>query len=107
VDEESNAAYDRLHVVARDHALTKSLHQSLEQLASSEANSALRDFAQDVLQGRMNLRDAALSSAYADALGDGVRQFLAWYNSLSENERAEQTAIGDEYLRSLREERDI
>jgi hypothetical protein len=107
VDEASDpteTTFDRLHRFAGDPGRARLLQRALAVLAVDETRPALRDFARDVLQGRMGVRAAALSSAYAEALGSDVRRFVGSYRALSAAERAEQVTLAKGYLDTLRSE---
>ncbi|MGW5365531.1 hypothetical protein [Actinopolymorpha pittospori] len=98
----TETTFERLHRFAGDPARARLLHRALEVLAVDETRPALRDFARDVLQGRMEVRAAALSSAYAEALGADVRHFVGAYRALSAAERAERVTLAQRYLETLR-----
>lgn len=107
MDEASDATettFERLHRFAGDPGRARLLQRALAVLAVDETRPALRDFARDVLQGRMEVRAAALSSAYTEALGADVRRFVGSYRALSAAERAEQVALAQGYLETLRGE---
>ena len=55
-----------LEMTQQDPAQAKILRQSLEHLASGLGGPALKEMAQEVLSGRMGLREAANVSAYAE-----------------------------------------
>lgn len=66
----------------------RALRDSLSQLADSPKRE-LRELARAVLTGEIDLRTAALSSAYAPALSDAFDTFWTHYSKLSSGERSE------------------
>ncbi|MBB1245205.1 hypothetical protein GL263_16730 [Streptomyces durbertensis] len=95
--------------MAKDPAEARLLRKSLETLAGGGAGPVLQEMARDVLAGRMGLRDAARSGAYAEAMVDGAQQFMAEWDEKSEAERAEIEEEGrrlrDAEQREMEEER--
>lgn len=73
------------------------LRKQLGLLVEHSAYPAIRDMARDVLAGRTDLRGALLGGRYERAISDGMRSFSSWYADLSDEERAEQVRLGQEY----------
>ncbi|RAO40488.1 hypothetical protein GAR06_06234 [Micromonospora saelicesensis] len=66
----------------------RGLHDSLNRLTDSP-EPELREMARAVLHSEITLRTAALSGAYAPALGDAFNAFWTYYSQLSSEERSE------------------
>ena len=79
---------DLSDIAGGDPRRLRGLHDSLDRLADSP-QPELREMARAVLDGEIPLRTAALSSAYAPALGDAFDGFWTYYNQLSPHERSE------------------
>ena len=77
-----------------DPAQARLLRKSLETLAAGHGGDALKEMAQEVLSGRVGLRDAANVSAYADQLVDQAAPMAEKWAALSEAEREELAAEG-------------
>lgn len=73
------------------------LRDCLTQFADGP-ESELRDMARAVLNGEIQLREAARSSTYGAAMGESFETFWARYRQLSPEERADLEASGREYL---------
>ncbi|MGI5378625.1 hypothetical protein ACQEV2_31120 [Streptomyces sp. CA-251387] len=98
-----------LEMTQQDPAQAKILRQSLEHLASGLGGDALKEMAQEVLSGRMGLREAANVSAYAEQAVEQAAPLAEKWASMSERERDELAAEGERRLaeerRQLDEER--
>ncbi|SCG69563.1 hypothetical protein [Micromonospora zamorensis] len=81
----------------------RSLRDSLDRLANSP-QPELREMARAVLDGEVPLRMAALSGAYAPALGDAFDSFWTYYSQLSPDERSEFEASAYTYLPSTEQD---
>lgn len=95
---EPRVAADEFMDVARDPEQARQLKKSLQQLADKVNEPILKEFAQEVLAGRVGLREAAASPAYAEALIDKAQTFRHYWESLSEAQREE---LADEGTRLL------
>ncbi|WP_405589871.1 hypothetical protein [Streptomyces sp. NBC_01092] len=91
-----------LEMTQQDPAQAKILKQSLEHLASGLGGPALKEMAQEVLSGRMGLREAANVSAYAEEAVERSAPLAEKWASMSDSER-EALAVDGE--RRLEEER--
>lgn len=88
--------------ISRAQALA--LRKQLELLAKSGTDPRVREMASDILTNKTDVRGAVLGSRYQDVLNDGARTFSAWYENLSETERAEQERLGRETLEQWQRE---
>jgi hypothetical protein len=79
---------DDLVTMAGDAKLAKAVRESLEKLRDGSAGSDLAEMARDLLDGRIDLRTVAGSSAYAGDLTQGIGKFKTWESELSAEERA-------------------
>lgn len=98
-----------LEMTGQDPAQAKILRQSLEHLASGLGGGALKEMAQEVLSGRMGLREAADVSAYAEQAVEQSAPLAQKWSEMSEAEREALAAEGErktaEEQRSADEER--
>ncbi|MFI9647853.1 hypothetical protein ACIHAA_16345 [Streptomyces sp. NPDC052040] len=98
-----------LEMAQQDSAQAKILKQSLEHLASGLAGDTLKEMAQEVLSGRMGLRDAAAVAAYAEEAVEQSAPLAERWAALSEGEREALAAEGrsrlDEERRQLEDGR--
>ena len=69
--------------------LAEAVKQSLESLRDGTAGPAMADMADEILNGRTDLRSVARSSAYASQLTEGIEKFSRWYADLSPEDREE------------------
>lgn len=91
-----------LEMTQQDAAQAKILRQSLEHLASGLGGPAMKEMAQEVLSGRMSLREAADVSAYAEEAVQQSAPLAEKWASMSDSEREALAADGE---RRLEEER--
>jgi len=89
-----------------DPAQARLLRKSLETLAAGHGGDALKEMAQEVLSGRVGLRDAANVSAYADQLVDQAAPMAEKWAALSEAEREELAAEGRRAIAAEQEQID-
>jgi hypothetical protein len=80
-----DSAYE---VAGDDPRIAKHLRLSLEKLAKGP-KGLLQEMADGVLKGEVNLRDAANSDVYGEALGSAFGKFWTYYEQLDELERDE------------------
>ena len=92
-----DSVYD---IAGDDPRKAKLLRVSLEKLATS-SDDRLREMAQSVLNGETDLRQAAASDAYGDALGESFDQFTTYYARLDNEERAAVIAETEHQLDKL------
>ncbi|MEU6545386.1 hypothetical protein [Streptomyces sp. NPDC046859] len=88
----------------QDPAQAKILRQSLEHLASGLGGPALKEMAQEVLSGRMGLREAANVSVYAEEAVQQSTPLAEKWAAMSDSERAELAAEGEHQLQERRKE---
>ena len=81
-----------LEMTQQDPAQVKVLRQSLEHLASGLGGNALKEMAQEVLSGRMGLREAANVAAYAEQAVEQAAPLAEKWASMSDRERDELAA---------------
>ncbi|WP_338701163.1 hypothetical protein V2W30_29260 [Streptomyces sp. Q6] len=82
-----------------DRARARALRKSLQRLADGRApDDPLREMAREVLSGRVGLREAARIPAYAEALGERMKQGWREFDQLSPEERKNQEAAARTYL---------
>ncbi|MER5937489.1 hypothetical protein ABT121_09240 [Streptomyces sp. NPDC001928] len=100
-----------LEMTQQDPAQAKILKQSLEHLASGLGGPALKEMAQEVLSGRMGLREAANVSAYAEEAVERSAPLAEKWASMSDSEREALAVDGERRLeeerRQLDEERRV
>ncbi|MFE5817373.1 hypothetical protein [Streptomyces sp. NPDC056479] len=98
-----------LEMTQQDAAQAKMLRQSLEHLASGLGGPAMKEMAQEVLSGRMGLREAADVSAYAEEAVVQSAPLAEKWAAMSDSEREALAAEGERRLeegrRELEEER--
>ncbi|MEU0744203.1 hypothetical protein [Streptomyces sp. NPDC006134] len=91
-----------LEMTQQDAVQARILRQSLEHLASGLGGDTLKEMAQEVLSGRMGLREAAHVSAYAEQAVEQAAPLAEKWASLSDSERDALAAEGE---RRFEEER--
>lgn len=95
-----------LEMTQQDPAQAKILRQSLEHLASGLAGDTLKEMAQEVISGRMGLRDAANVSAYAEQAVEQSAPLAEKWASMSDSERDALAAEGERRLEDERRQLD-
>ncbi|MCX5093289.1 hypothetical protein OOK36_31260 [Streptomyces sp. NBC_00365] len=90
--------------IAKDPAEARALRKALEQLASGSAGGVLKEMSQEVLSGRIGLREASSIPVYVEAASERSHDFLKAWDEMSEQERAAKAAEGEGYLGELRRE---
>jgi hypothetical protein len=93
-----------LRELARDPGLARSLRRSLGRLADGVGGPELQEMARDVLAGRISLREAAGSHAYAAALREHSSDKLDKLLALPAEEREALAERGRAELAELRAE---
>ncbi|MFM9369505.1 hypothetical protein [Streptomyces sp. Da 82-17] len=81
--------------IARDPQDAALLRKSLERLSQGVAGDTAKEMAQEVLAGRISLRDAVQIRAYSEALADGMRTFQEKWAEMSDSEREEAALQGE------------
>ncbi|NJC69098.1 hypothetical protein HC031_05080 [Planosporangium thailandense] len=93
--------HDSVYEVASDDPrLAKLLRASLTKLATGP-EGPLREMAEGVLSGHLDLRRAAMSDAYGDALGSAFGRFWSHYEQLDQQERDELVRRTEDQLDAL------
>jgi hypothetical protein len=100
VDDQSErrVAAEEFMDLTPDPEQARQLRDSLEQLADKAADPVLQEFAQEVLSGRVGLREATYVPAYSEALIDQTQTFRQYWDSLPESQREELAEEGDKIL---------
>ncbi|MFE5189332.1 hypothetical protein [Streptomyces sp. NPDC056628] len=93
-----------LEMTQQDPAQAKILRQSLEHLASGLGGPALKEMAQEVLSGRMGLREAANVSVYAEEAVQQSTPLAEKWAAMSDSEREELAAEGEHQLQERRKD---
>ncbi|MET9516918.1 hypothetical protein [Streptomyces sp. NPDC002994] len=95
-----------LQIAGDDPARARILRKSLEQLSKSDSQGALKEMAQEVLSGRIGLRQATTIAAYAEPMIEKIHGFRRDWDSMSEEERASHSREGDRIIEEYRDEID-
>lgn len=90
--------------IGRDPASAKMLRDSMESLAKIKGDSPLKEMAQEILSGRVGIREAISIPAYAEALTQGIQDFKEKWDGLSDSEREELAAKGEQELSKIEQE---
>jgi hypothetical protein len=78
-----DSAYE---IAGDDPRMAKVLRASLQKLADGP-DGLLKEMAEGVLRGEVDLRQAAMSDAYGQELGDAFDRFSTYYTDLDQAER--------------------
>jgi hypothetical protein len=78
----------------------KLLRVSLQKLADGP-DGALKEMAEGVLRGELDIRDAAMSDAYGPELGAAFDRFTNYYTELDQEERDQLVATTERQLDEL------
>lgn len=78
-----DSVYD---IAGDDPRMAKLLRTSLQQLADGP-DGLLKEMADGVLGGELDLREAAMSSVYGPELGAALDQFTFYYRELDQQDR--------------------
>ncbi|MFI9260252.1 hypothetical protein ACIGT4_21505 [Streptomyces sioyaensis] len=90
--------------ITGDPAAAQVMRKGLEQLAKGGAGGALKEMAEEVMSGRVGLREAVSVPAYSDQLIEKFHVFKQDWDSLSEMEREQRAADGERFLEDQRRE---
>lgn len=96
-----DSVYD---IAGDDPRIAKFLRSSLTALARGD-DPILREMAEGVLAGQVDLREAAASEAYGEALGRSFERFQDHYDQLDDDEREQLVARAGRQLDDLLDER--
>jgi hypothetical protein len=89
--------------IAKDPAEARALHKSLRMIAGGGVGDALKEMAQEVLSGRVGLRQAMQISGYTDEML-GKSEFQDKWMAMSDTERYALAAEGEQALEKERRE---
>jgi hypothetical protein len=92
-----DSVYD---IAGDDPRKAKLLRASLQQLADGP-DGALKEMAEGVLRGEVDLRQAAMSDAYGPQLGAAFDRFSTYYSELGQAECDELVATAERQLNEL------
>lgn len=92
--------------IAHDPAEARVVRKALEQIAGGGAGEAMKEMAQEILSGRIGIRQAVQVSAYSDAMAEKGQEFREQWDALSQRERDERVAQGEKFLEEQRHEID-
>ncbi|GII25491.1 hypothetical protein [Planosporangium mesophilum] len=96
--------HDSVYEMAGDDPrLAKLLRASLTKLAAGP-DGRLKELADGVLGGHVDLRQAAMSDAYSDELGAAFGRFWSHYEQLDQRERDELVGQTEQQLDNLLDE---
>ena len=95
-----------LEAAGGDRARARMLNRLLQHLSEHSPDERLREMASSVLSGQLTVGEAVGSSYYGEAIAKQTAGFTAWYESLSDDERAEQARVGAAEIDKLRDEID-
>ncbi|MEE4490197.1 hypothetical protein [Streptomyces sp. BE230] len=88
----------------RDQARARALRKQLQQLAGGGAGGVLKEMAQELLSGRVGLREAMRVPAYSEALGERVRAFREDWEQMSPEEQEAQKEGAHRFIEAQKEE---
>ena len=80
--------HDSVYEMAGDPRIAKALRLGLERIADGP-DGPLKEMAEGVLAGNLDLREAASSEVYGEALGVAAGRFWTGYEQVGEDERTE------------------
>ncbi|MGA5564684.1 hypothetical protein ACPCUV_26435 [Streptomyces platensis] len=87
-------------------AEARAIRKALEMVAGGGAGGTLKEMAQEVLTGRIGLREALNVSAYAEQMVEQTQSVRERWDGLSEHEREAMAAAGEKYLEEQQREID-
>ncbi|WP_327705028.1 hypothetical protein [Streptomyces decoyicus] len=87
-------------------AEARAIRKALEMVADGGAGGTLKEMAQEVLTGRIGLRDALNVSAYTEQMAEQAQPIRERWDGLSEREREAMAAAGERYLAEQQQEID-
>jgi hypothetical protein len=90
--------------ITRDPAAASIMRKSLEQLAKGGAGEVLKEMADEVLSGRVGLREAVSIPSYANHMIDKFQASRQEWDSLSEMDRERLAVDGERFLEDERRE---
>jgi hypothetical protein len=94
-----------MQVAHGDPALARHLRTSLETLRDRSDNDDFRRLANDILNGRADLRDVYFTPAFAAGINLGAEQFAQRWDELSREEQEQLAEQGRQQLDDERERR--
>jgi cell division protein ZapA (FtsZ GTPase activity inhibitor) len=87
-------------------AEARAIRKALEMVAGGGAGGTLKEMAQEVLTGRIGLREALNVSAYTEQMVDQTQSIRERWDGLSGREREAMAAAGEGYLEEQQREID-
>ncbi|MFJ9040252.1 hypothetical protein ACIRF8_27185 [Streptomyces sp. NPDC102406] len=78
------------------------LRKAMETFRRGDAGPVLKEMAQEVLAGRVGLREATRVSAYAEAVIERGREFRERWDRMSDREREELARSGEQQVSAER-----
>ncbi|MBB2940539.1 hypothetical protein FB565_000243 [Actinoplanes lutulentus] len=76
-----------LDAMAGNPRLADTVRDTLQRLRDGHGGRMLAEMADDLLDGRISLKDVAGSSAYSGPLLDGITRYQQWQSELTTEER--------------------
>ncbi|MEU5429311.1 hypothetical protein AB0H73_27490 [Streptomyces olivoreticuli] len=95
---EPEVGHEEFLAPGRDRAQARALRRSLREMADGGAGEILQEMAQDVLSGRIGLREALRVGPYATALTERVRAAQAEWEAMPVAERERHLAEARRFL---------
>ncbi|MFG2092889.1 hypothetical protein [Streptomyces sp. NPDC048612] len=92
--------------IAKSPAEARAVKKALEMVAGGGAGDVLKEMAQEVLTGRIGLREALSVSAYTEQIAEQSDSVRDRWDGMSERERDALAAGGDLHLEELQREID-
>ncbi|MFF7229482.1 hypothetical protein [Streptomyces sioyaensis] len=92
--------------IAGSPAGARAVRKALETIAEGGAGATLKEMAQEVLTGRLGVREAMSVSAYADPMIEKIQATRERWDGLSEGEREAMASEGERYLAAQQQEID-
>jgi hypothetical protein len=84
--------------------LAKAVMANLAQLSRGVAGPDLAEMARDLMDGRIDIRTVARSSAYAEQITNATVTFEQWYSELSPEEREKLIADAEAHVAGFDED---
>jgi hypothetical protein len=103
MSDESLVNASLMDLAGQDAARSQVLRASLERLANGTGGELLQEMARDVLAGRLDLRQAALSDVYGSGLFDSFTNFWEHYERLSPTDQEQLAQAADAQLADIRD----
>ncbi len=95
-----------LSISGGDPAIARLLHMQLTELAQGKGGNILAEMAQEILTGRVDLREAIRTRGYEEEVVSGIEKFRNYWDSMSSEEKQAAERAGNELLSELRSKED-